>query len=51
MMGWAEAERGVSVGLVNSGKALIYPDVFRFLGVMQTIASKAPKLDPAERPF
>lgn len=51
IMGWADPERGVSVGLVNSGKALIYPDVFRFLGVMQTIASEVPKLDPSERPF
>jgi len=51
IMGWADPERGVSVGLVNSGKAIIYPDVFRFLGVMQTIASEVPKLDPAERPF
>ncbi|HET9719441.1 MAG TPA: serine hydrolase domain-containing protein [Solirubrobacteraceae bacterium] len=51
IMGWADPERGVSVGLVNSGKALIYPDVFRFLGVMQTIASEVPKLAPAERPF
>lgn len=51
IMGWADPERGVSVGLVNSGKAIIYPDVYRFLGVMQTIASEVPKLDPAERPF
>lgn len=51
IMGWADPERGVSVGLVNSGKALIYPDVFRFLAVMQTVASEVPKLDPSERPF
>lgn len=51
IMGWADPERGVSVGLVNSGKALIYPDAFRFLGVMQTIASEVPKLDPSQRPF
>jgi CubicO group peptidase (beta-lactamase class C family) len=51
IMGWADPERGVSVGLVNSGKAIIYPDVYRFLGVMQTIASEVPKLDPADRPF
>jgi CubicO group peptidase (beta-lactamase class C family) len=51
IMGWADPERGVSVGLVNSGKALIYPDVYRFLGVMQTVASEVPKLDPADRPF
>lgn len=51
IMGWADPERGVSVGLVNSGKALIYPDVYRFLGVMQTVASEVPKLDPDDRPF
>ncbi|HWD85601.1 MAG TPA: serine hydrolase domain-containing protein [Solirubrobacteraceae bacterium] len=51
IMGWADPERGVSVGLINSGKALIYPDVFRFLGVMQTIASEVPKLAASERPF
>jgi CubicO group peptidase (beta-lactamase class C family) len=51
IMGWTDPERGVSVGLVNSGKALIYPDVFRFLGVMQAVSSEVPKLDPSERPF
>jgi CubicO group peptidase (beta-lactamase class C family) len=51
IMGWADPERGVSVGLVNSGKALIYPEVHRFLGVMQTIASEIPKLPVSERPF
>jgi CubicO group peptidase (beta-lactamase class C family) len=51
IMGWADPERGVSVGLINSGKALIYPDVFRFLGVMQTVASEVPKLAASKRPF
>jgi CubicO group peptidase (beta-lactamase class C family) len=51
IMGWADPERGVSVGLVTSGKALIYPEVHRFLGVMQTIASEVPKVPEAERPF
>ena len=51
IMGWADPERGVSVGLTNSGKAIVYPEVHRFLGVMQTIASEVPKLPEAERPF
>jgi CubicO group peptidase (beta-lactamase class C family) len=51
MMGWADPERGISVGLTNSGKAIVYPEVHRFLGVMQTIASEVPKLPESERPF
>jgi CubicO group peptidase (beta-lactamase class C family) len=51
IMGWADPERGVSVGLVTSGKALVYPEIHRFLGVMQTIASDVPKLPVSERPF
>jgi CubicO group peptidase (beta-lactamase class C family) len=51
IMGWADPERGVSVGLITSGKAVVYPEVHRFIGVMQTIASEVPKLQPSERPF
>ena len=51
IVGWADPERGISCGLVTSGKSIIYPDVYRFIGVMQTIASEVPKLDPSERPF
>jgi len=51
IMGWADPERGVSVGLVNSGKAIVYPEIHRFLAVMQTIASEVPKVPPSERPF
>jgi CubicO group peptidase (beta-lactamase class C family) len=51
IMGWADPERGVSVGLVNSGKAIVYPEVHRFYGVMQRIASEVPKIPPGERPF
>jgi CubicO group peptidase (beta-lactamase class C family) len=51
IMGWADPERGISVGLLTSGKAIVYPEVHRFYGVMQTIASEVPKLPVAARPF
>jgi CubicO group peptidase (beta-lactamase class C family) len=49
IMGWADPERGISVGLLNSGKAIIYPEVTRFYGLMQRIASSVPKVAPSER--
>jgi CubicO group peptidase (beta-lactamase class C family) len=51
IMGWADRERGISCGLITSGKALVYPEVVRFFGLMQRIASEVPKLAPSERPF
>ena len=39
IMGWADPERGISGGLITSGKAILYPEVHRFYGVMQRIAS------------
>jgi CubicO group peptidase (beta-lactamase class C family) len=51
IMGYADPERGVSVGLITSGKPIVYPEIARFYGVMQTIASQVPKLPAAERPF
>lgn len=51
IMGWADRERGISCGLITSGKALIYPEVVRFFGVMQRIASAVPKLPASARPF
>ena len=48
MMGYADPERGISVGLTTSGKPIIYPEFPRFYGVMQTIASEIPKV-PAAR--
>jgi CubicO group peptidase (beta-lactamase class C family) len=46
IMGWADPERAISGGLVTSGKAILYPEVHRFYGVMQRIASEVPKVDP-----
>jgi CubicO group peptidase (beta-lactamase class C family) len=51
IMGYADPERGISVGLITSGKPIVYPELPRFYGVMQTIASKVPKLPQSERPF
>jgi len=49
IMGWADPERAISVGLLNSGKAIIYPEVTRFYGLMQRIASSVPKVPGSER--
>ncbi len=49
MMGYADPERGISVGLTTSGKAIVYPEVPRFYAVMQRIASEVPKVPASER--
>lgn len=49
IMGWADPERGISGGLITSGKAIIYPELPRFYGVMQRIASEVPKVPASER--
>ena len=46
-----EGEEGNEFYVITSGKALVYPEVVRFYGVMQRIASEVPKLAPSERPF
>jgi CubicO group peptidase (beta-lactamase class C family) len=51
IMGWADPERGISGGLITSGKAILYPEVHRFYGVMQRIASEVPKVPVAARRF
>jgi CubicO group peptidase (beta-lactamase class C family) len=49
IMGWADPERGLSGGLINSGKAIVYPELPRFYGLMQRIASTMPKVPASER--
>lgn len=51
IMGWTDPERGISGGLINSGKAIVYPEVPRFYGLMQRITSTVPKIPPSDRPF
>ncbi|HEX5821303.1 MAG TPA: serine hydrolase domain-containing protein [Solirubrobacterales bacterium] len=43
IMGWADPERAISVGLITTGKAIVYPELPRFYWVMQRIASEVPK--------
>jgi len=49
IIGWADPERGISGGLINSGKAIVYPELPRFFGLMQLIASEIPKVPADER--
>jgi CubicO group peptidase (beta-lactamase class C family) len=49
IMGWADPERGISGGLVTSGKAILYPEVHRFYGLMQRIAAEVPKVPERDR--
>ncbi len=51
IMGWADPERGISGGLITSGKAIVYPELPRFYRLMQTIASQIPKIPESERPY
>lgn len=44
MMGWADPERAISVGLINTGKAIVYPELPRFYGLMQRFSSEIPKV-------
>jgi CubicO group peptidase (beta-lactamase class C family) len=51
IMGWADPERALSAALITSGKALVYPGVQRFYGLMQKIASTVPKAPASSRAF
>lgn len=45
IMGWADPERAISVGLMTTGKAIVYPELPRFYGVMSRISSEVPKIE------
>jgi CubicO group peptidase (beta-lactamase class C family) len=45
MMGWADPERAISVGLLTTGKAIVYPELSRFYSLMQRIASEVSKAE------
>ena len=44
IMGWADPERAISVGLITTGKAIVYPELPRFYGVMSRISTEIPKV-------
>ncbi len=49
MLAWADPERAISVAVLNNGKPVIYPEVYKFLGTMQKITSEMPKAPADER--
>ncbi|MEA2199206.1 MAG: hypothetical protein QOJ25_3257 [Solirubrobacteraceae bacterium] len=49
--GWADPERALSAALITTGKAIVYPELPRFYGVMQRIASAVPKVPSSELAF
>jgi CubicO group peptidase (beta-lactamase class C family) len=51
IVGWADPERAISCGLITSGKAIIYPELPRFYGLMQRIAAEIPKIRECELLF
>lgn len=51
IMGWADPERALSGALITSGKAIVYPELPRFYGLMQKIASVTPKAPAGSRAF
>ena len=50
IMGWADPERGISVGLVTSGKPALYPEFHRFFALIGRITAEMPKIPSSEIP-
>jgi len=44
IVGWADPERDLSVGLITTGKAPFYPEVLSFLDIPRRIGAAAPKV-------
>ena len=49
MLAWADPERAISVAVLNNGKPIVYPELYKFLGTMQCITSQMPKIPESER--
>lgn len=49
MLAWADPERAISVAVLNNGKPIVYPELYKFLGTMQCITSQMPKVPQGER--
>jgi CubicO group peptidase (beta-lactamase class C family) len=45
MLGWADPQRALSAAVMTNGKPVLYPELPRFYGLMQTITSSAPKIE------
>jgi CubicO group peptidase (beta-lactamase class C family) len=48
MLAWADPERAISVAVMSNGKPIVYPELPRFLLLMQRITSEAPKVPGSE---
>ena len=44
VIGWADPERQISVGLMTSGKPFLYPQIYYLWDVLRTIGEVAPKV-------
>jgi CubicO group peptidase (beta-lactamase class C family) len=51
ILSWADPERATAVAVINSGKPIVYPEMTRFLGLMQRITNETPKVDPSTFAF
>jgi CubicO group peptidase (beta-lactamase class C family) len=51
ILSWADPERASSVAVINNGKPIFYPELYRFLGLMQRITNETPKADPSTLAF
>ena len=48
ILAWADAERALSCAVLTTGKPALYPEMYRFYGLMQRITSTAPKVRGSE---
>jgi len=44
MLAWADPERALTCAVMTNGKPVVYPELHRFLGLMQRVTSEAPKV-------
>ncbi|MCX8072280.1 MAG: beta-lactamase family protein [Candidatus Binatia bacterium] len=51
MIGWADPERQIAGAILNSGKPLLYPEIYYAWNVMRVIASECPKISGHSQPF
>ncbi|CAN5594236.1 lipase LipE [soil metagenome] len=51
ILAWADPERATAVAVLTSGKPIFYPEMARFLGLMQRITSETPKAPASSRFF
>jgi len=51
ILSWADPERALSAAVITNGKPVLYPELGRFLGLVQRITREAPKVDPRSFAF